>query len=382
VAGARRFVSPRRSPSGIGVAVAGLLAAALLRVFFLAAMFDRWDTRSYAMVVEILQRGGSFFAETARYNYSPVWAYILLGLSRLGSIAAVPLWRVVSLFLTAVDAATALLLYRIARNRGRTPGGAMLVAAVFFANPISILVTSYRGVFDNFSILFLLLAVFYAERREDGRPAPVIASMSASLLVKHVTWFHPLLLAGRREKPRVPFAGGLAPYAVFLASFVPFLSSWPGIRDHVFAYRSLSESYGIEALRSLPGAPHWLPTAVFLAAALAAVLFLRRVVFARAALLLFLVLLIFAPGIVDYYFVWPVALGALELGLGYGVYTVVVTLFLIHSPDTIGLSLPHLPGWSGPWWALVFWFLWELRRAALRGSRRDVDRSAGARPTG
>jgi hypothetical protein len=84
----------------------------------------------------------------------------------------------------------------------------------------------------------------------------------------------------------------------------------------------------------------------------------------RACLLLFLVVLIFAPGIVEYYFVWPIALGSLYVGAGYAVFTLLVSAFFFGSPDGLGLPIPHLPGWHGVWWGVVLWLLWELRRAS------------------
>ena len=125
--------------------------------------------------------------------------------------------------------------------------------------------------------------------------------------------------------------------------------------------RDLDEAYGTEPLRLV----HWLPrqttTVLFVMAAFAAIFWLRGVELGRASLVLFLVLLIFTPGICPYYFIWPVALGALYPGLGFAVYTAVVTAFFIHSPDVIAQEIPHLPGWWGVWWAIVFWLLWELR---------------------
>lgn len=352
--------NPRLTP------LAFLAAAILLRVLFLLALRENYDLASFRIVVEILERGGDLYGETDRYNYTPLWAFILRGLHGGAALSGIGFPRMVGLFLLAVDALSALLVFRICRDRGAGTGRAQLAALLFFANPVSVLCSSFLAAFDNISLLFLLLAVWLAGR-EPPRRVGVAAALSLSMLVKHVTIFHPLLLLGRRSGRRVPAAVALVPYAVFFASFLPFWGSREAIWRNVFQYRSLAEPYGTDPLRFLRGVPHWSQVAVFLTAALAAVFFLRRVELARSALLLFLVLLIFSPGIVQYYFVWPIALGALFPGAGYLVYTVMVTLFLIHSPDALAVELPHLPGWSGPWWALVFWLLWEIRR--LRAER-------------
>jgi hypothetical protein len=369
-----RPVNSGRSRWNLAVLVVGFLVAVSLRALFLSALSNRYDLESFRIVAGIVERGGDVFRETGRYNYAPVWAYVLGGLGEVASVLGTSLDRVITSLLLAADAATALLIFRIVRGGGEAPVRALFAALLFFANPISVLTSSRLAMFDNVSILFLLGSVASMSSRP-ARKGRAVAAMTASLLVKHVTWFHPLLLPRRRE-PRVSLPAALLPYAVFAASFVPFWRSWERIRTQVFAYQSLGEPYGTEALRFLPFMPQWGTTALCAVAGLAAAawIWVREVEFGRACLLLFLVVLIFVPGIAVYYFVWPIALGALYPGIGYAVYTAVVTLFLIHSPDALGLELPHLPGWSGPWWAAVFWLLWEIRSGARRASDARASR--------
>jgi hypothetical protein len=354
-----------------------MAAALLIRVLFLSRLSDNYDLQSYALVAQIVDRGGDFYGETSRYNYSPVWAYVVWGLWRISRFFGMSFGGAVAALLLAVDAASALLISRILREKGRSRSVALLAASLFFANPISILVSSRLVMFDNVSILFLLVAVG-AMARSPARRGAAVAGLTASLLVKHVTWFHPLLLPRRRE-PRAPVPLALLPYALFVASLLPFHRSWRAIRAHVFGYQSLGEPYGTEPLRFLPFMPAWGTTAIFAGAGLLTVFLLwrREIEFGRACLILFLVLLLFVPGIAVYYFVWPVALGALYPSVGYAVYTVVVTLFLMHSPDGLAVELPHLPGWSGPWWALAFWLLWEVRRSR----RSTADSRQGGTPS-
>jgi hypothetical protein len=261
-------------------------------------------------------------------------------------------------------------LFRILRGRGRPLIAAAGGALLFFANPVSVLVSSRRGMFDGVAILFLMLALGVGVAGASASRGRASAWMSVSLLVKHVAWFHPLLLVDAR-KPRTLAAAAL-PYAVFAASLTPFLRSWPQMRTNVLEYRSLAEGYGTDFLRSLSFLPPWTPAAVFVAAALAAAAWLgaRRVELGRASLFLFLVVLVFAPGVTPYYFVWPIALGALYPTAGFAVYTAVVTLFYLRSPDVVGLDWPHLPGWGGIWFAAAFWALWEVRALTARAAPR------------
>ncbi len=336
---------------------AAFLAALALRVALLARVRTNYDLESFATAIEILRRGGRLYLETFRYNYSPVWAHVLLGLDTAAWRANLPFAQVLGGFLLAADGATALLLHRLAGGGRRGAATALL----FFANPVSIFVSSFHLQFDGVAILFLLLAVWTAERPAGAR-GRTAAALSASLLVKHVTAFYPPLFLRRREPGGLGPLGVLIPYAVFAASFLPYAGQWTGIRDHVLGYRSLAEDYGTAMLARIPGAPAWLPTAVFAAAIVTALVLLRGVALPRACLLLSLVTLLALPGIAEYYFVWPIALGALSAGAGFLVYTLVVSAFYLGSPDGLNLPLTHLPGWHGVWWSLLLWLALELRR--------------------
>jgi len=349
-------VSGRR---GLLVA-AGFLLAAAIRLAWLSAFRDNWDMGTYRQFVESAPRGGVLYRD-APYHYSPLWAFFLLGLSRVVLALGIPFEKAVCTLLLLGDAATALLLFRIARDDlGRPPESAAGAALLFFSNPVSIFVTGFHVQWDNLAILFLVAAVWLAGRKRE--PVWSAAALTVSLLVKHVTFFHPLLFFVRRTGERRRSLAFLLPYAVFFASFLFYWGAREAVFQGVFRYRSLAEDYGGAMLRKLPGIPGWAPTAVFGAAALGGVIAFRRIEIGRACLLLSLVILIFLPGVVEYYFVWPIALGSLFGGAGYAVYTLVVSAFFLGSPDALGLPIGHLPGWHGIWWSIVFWLAWELRR--------------------
>lgn len=353
------------------VLAAGFLAAAAVRIGFLASLPPNWDTDAYAEVVSTLDSGGTLYRDTPRYNYSPLWSLVLRVLARIAGVGDLPLDRTVGGVLLLVDSATAWLVFRVARDvLERSPASAAGAALLFFANPVSVFVTGFHAQFDGIAIAFLLAAI-WLEGRRHARPFAAAGSLAASLLAKHVTAFHPLVFIRPRGSVRgLPLAAALAPYAVFILSFLPYWGVRSEVADRVFAYRSLAEDYGTSMLRKLPGVPHWAPTAVFVAGALLAALAFRRLGPARASLLLFLVILALAPGMAEYYFVWPIALGSLFGGAGYAVYTIVVSAFFLGSPDGLGLALTHLPGWHGIWWGTVFWLMWELR--SVQSSKFEV----------
>ena len=344
----------------IGFAVA-FAAAVALRLALFTRFTENYDTQSYAEVVRALESGKSPW-ETGRYNYSPVWAGVLVGLSAASRAAGVSLSAGVGALLLAVDAVTAVLLFRLAGRGARGAAAALL----FFANPVSVFLSTIHRSFDSLAILFLLVAIAAARRR----PLPsagMTAALSASLLVKHVAAFHPMLFRRSRRLPGLGRFETVVPYVVFLLSFAPFRRSWPAIAREVFAYGGLGGLYGTDVLLLIPGVPFWVPRALFVAAVMAALLLLRRAgtEIARASLILFLVALVFLPGIGRQYFVWPIALGALFPGAGYVVYSVVATIALSAiSGQAPGLAF--LPGWYGVWWAALLWLLLEARRGAAR----------------
>lgn len=140
-------------------AFAGAAAAAVaLRLAFVLAFPGNYDTESYREVLGILDRGGEVYLETARYNYSPLWWNGLRAARGIGGALGLPLQAGVGLLLTAVDLATALVLYRLAsRQGGRSRGEA--AALLFLWNPVSVFATGWHGQFDNVGVLCLLLVL-------------------------------------------------------------------------------------------------------------------------------------------------------------------------------------------------------------------------------
>jgi hypothetical protein len=353
----------------------GFLAALVIRVLFFTALQQNWDSRWYAAVVAQLERGEDLFYGPTRYSYSPLWALFLRGLNDLALPLGVPLYRAVGIVLLLTDLCTAFVVYAIARRAlKQAPELAAGAALLFFLNPVSVLATGHHNQFENVSILFLLVAVSFASE-QPLRSLPVMAAMSLSLLVKHVTWFHPLLFVRAKRRDGVSPVAGLVPYVVFALSFLPYWSTRNQMVRNVLGYKSMSETYGTALLVELRLVPDWAPRVLFLLAAAVGVLAFRRLEVGRACLLLFLVLLLFLPGIAEYYLIWPIALGAVYRGAGFFVYTIVVSSFFLGSPDGLAVAFEHFPGWHGVWWATLFWLMWELRRiqgSKVRLQSRDV----------
>ena len=191
------------------------------------------------------------YAETPRYNYGPIWFYILYGLR--GSLRTIGLDTIyyfhltIAAILTLVDVALALHL----RNRfGFGP------AIFFFLNPISILITGYHSQFDNLAVLLCLLACSTLEGSyRNASVTKIILSLALiglSITTKHIFLFFSLWLwFAVPIQNRAAKALALAsPCIIFILSFLPFAfepASIKGIIANVFKYQSLNGN-GLPAL--------------------------------------------------------------------------------------------------------------------------------------
>jgi hypothetical protein len=354
----------------------------LVLVLRLAAASGPWvtyDMMSYSIVAQAVASGQNVYGATGRYNYSPLWSEILATVWRLAG-GHMPLFvLLLGVLLTAADVATALVLRVLDRERGASEAESRQTALLFFANPVSVLITCYQRQFDGLSILFLLLAIrAVSTDRPRGRWAAA-GALSLSLLFKHVTALHPLIF-WRRRRGGLPLPFVLAPYAVFGLSFLPFLAASGAILDNVLLYGTgLS---GLHAQR--PGGPQWLlffPQgsgivffAILLAAVGAAIVIGERVPLTRAALLLFLAELAFAPGFAPQYDVWPMALGSLFPSAGYVLLTTVGAGFIVGEAQLVRLPFALTP--VAVWLAAFFWFVQEMRLIFARPSAEALQTSS------
>ncbi|HKD17746.1 MAG TPA: hypothetical protein VKG23_07735 [Thermoanaerobaculia bacterium] len=339
----------------------------VLRISMASVPLATYDAISYSIVAQAVAAGQNVYAATNRYNYSPLWAGIsgaLWGLSG-GRLSLFVL--LVGLLVTAADAATALVLRGLARDRGASEPEAARVSLLYFSNPVSVLVAGYLRQFDGIAILFLLLAVRASSRaRSSGRFASVYLALS--LLVKHVAAAHPLLFWRRRDGRSLSLPLVLAPYVVFGLSFAPFLSnaSAGSIRDNVLLYGTWLRGSrgqmagGLHGWFAVSGGSTWPFFAILVGGVLCGLVLGRRRPLPEGALLLFLAQIVFAPGFAAQYLLWPMALGSLAVSAGYVWTTTVGALFIVTAAGL--LSLPVAVTATAAWTAALLWFLQEARR--------------------
>ncbi|MFZ5535463.1 MAG: hypothetical protein ACOY3M_04945 [Patescibacteria group bacterium] len=171
-----------------GIYVILLLSGIILRAWFSTLPYNV-DITNYLKDVEIFHQGENIYSAQSAYNYTPVWFYILgtLDQIRTNIFPSVPFAVFIRLFLSVVDVVTLVVLTHIARTRKISIFHPLLF---YFLNPISMIISSKHGQFDNFAILFLILSWLSFQKK-----LPFIAWLlgTMALLTKHIVLF-PLLI--------------------------------------------------------------------------------------------------------------------------------------------------------------------------------------------
>jgi len=165
-----------------------ILIAGLLIRFLLAPFFTfTYDIAHWAMVIQHLQAGFGLY-DVPAYYYSPVWGYILSFLSLPGfflfnlgtmgnffetllpggefwflnttpNVTTFGFNMFIKIPLIICDVIVGALVYFLIKERTSDEKKATLGFALWFLCPIAIYMSSVEAMFDNFSVLFMLLSV-------------------------------------------------------------------------------------------------------------------------------------------------------------------------------------------------------------------------------
>lgn len=294
-----------------------------------------FDMESYRIVADLIANGQSPYT-TERYNYGPIWFNIIHLLDSLPSPTPDSLWALrwkIVAFLTGVDLIIAWLLLR---------WYGLLPAALFFLNPITILISGYHSQFDNLAILIAIVAVrVIGDKDETSELQKVLGFflLGVSLIVKHITFMFPIWLCFSFELRRLKLLALFVPIGFFLLSFVPYLGEWHGIARHVFLYHSL------------PNGPFWKEIAPgFIANKLALPFFFLTAMFlaglywrkrsAPEALWLYLTsLVVFSSAIANQYLAIPAAAISVNFNPFYAIYAIFAAIWLAGSSDGLHLHI-------------------------------------------
>ena len=305
-----------------------------------AARGHNYDFDSCAIVADITRHGGNVYAETSRYNYGPVWFNILHGIDALARHNPGVFRYMVAGFLGLVDAG---IYFFLRRRFGELAG------ALFFLNPVSVIISGYHNQFGNLAILLGLLSVTLIG---DDFDQPVVSGAVArrkfwglvvlglSLSAKHILFAFPIWLAVKQKGLFQKFIVLAVPILVFLAGFLPY---WPGGSDgiirNVFLYRSAEgRDYLYQYL-----APPYLQMASSPEGAWAAFLIIGAFVFRKKSslesLLYYTVVLVAAsPAIVNQYLAIPMVFVVTHLNTFTVLYAAVATLHLLVDPEGLHIG--------------------------------------------
>jgi hypothetical protein len=202
-----------------------------------------FDFDSYLIVAKIIDHGQNVYAYTSRYNYGPIWFYILCFLYNAAFKDVNAFRYLLVFFLSIVDFGIFAILWKKINKT---------VACIFFLNPISIIITGYHNQFDNIAIVTCMISIILIG---DNLKSPLtwrkfcgLFLMGISLVIKHVFFAFPLWLAVKQKGLLQKGLILLIPFFIFLLSFLPYWDEGKfGIINNVFFYNS----YGNEIFYNL-----------------------------------------------------------------------------------------------------------------------------------
>lgn len=302
-----------------------------------------YDIESWKIAADIMAHDGNVYGETGRYNYGPIWFYILHFVNQsfggFGELVAFR-WKV-AVFLTGVDIA---IFWFLLRTYG------VWIAALFFLNPISIIITGYHSQLDSLAVLIALsaAAIIHKWKSPLGLGAGLIV-LGLSLSTKHILFFFPIWLAIKQKTWIARLLALGLPYALFLLLFVPFWQDGSdGIMKNVFLYRSYNNApfwhvFTPEFLyTSVP------PVLLFFSSLLILGFYWRKETVLNSLNYYLITVVIFSSAVANQYLVIPTPAIATQWNWGYGLYSAFSTIFL--SVDWAGLHLGTLQralSWQG-----------------------------------
>ena len=330
------------------------------RLFFAYHFTGNYDIVSWYLNRDILEYGKNIYAITSRYNYTPIWFSIIYFLGIVSLLfPQFPFMFVIRSFLSIVDLITAWVLFKIAKRINLSPVKAV---ALFFLNPISIIITGYHGQFENLSVLFLLLAIYFCLRNDKKVKTFVWFFLTMGLLIKHVVINQVLGMFMNIErswkKAIILFFLALI---FFLLTFVPYWKEGAqGIVDNVFLYSGgMSASYGLISFEFAPVGT-LIHKYMFILAMFLFAFFFRAKNIIRVALVNLLFFFVFTSGLSAQQMVLPIALGALIPTNAFYLYTLITSLFLFGDINELKIRLFESYNWNCVWICALVWFVVEL----------------------
>lgn len=312
--------------------IAALSLGIFLRLLA-ATRGHNFDVESYWLVGDIFNEGGNVYAETRRYNYGPVWFFIVSYFHKISVLFDDPFTffrYAITFLLTLVDIGIAFWLKRQFGYKA---------AILFFLNPISIIITGFHSQFDNLAVYLGMLSIstYQAAKTNKKGFLSALILLGLSIMTKHLLFIFPFWLFIREKGLGRKIAALTVPVAIFLAGFVPFWAvGYEGIKQHVFLYRSFNNAPLLNY--SLPPFAVFLTGQVLFIAALVAGAFIFRKLEIKKAFLFYTALLVvFSSAVTNQYLAIIMPFISVYANPVFLLYTLVAGLYL--AGDKVGLNI-------------------------------------------
>lgn len=223
------------------------LLAIIMRLMFALFFFGNYDQASYQIVTHIARMGENVYTLTDRYNYSPIWFHILVGLDYVREATHIPLHSLIRSLISWIDLVNAALIGLIAYHL--YPKQSKFIAVGYALSLGAILIAGLHGQFEALALLPILVAV-YGRVRWRWKFWHVLPLFILGIVIKQnsivVVW---ALLAAWYGYRRAVL-GCLAALALFLMTLLPYVTpeNGLGILQNVLIYTGVDERFGFAGL--------------------------------------------------------------------------------------------------------------------------------------
>ncbi len=329
-----------------------------------------YDVDAFTRVSDLILRGENLYAETTRFIFGPVWAYLAgairyIQVSIFNDFSPEIFHLLITLFLSLVDIAIGFVLWRFF---------SFGAGCLFVVNPVSLLLTGYHSQIENLAILPGIIACGLLAppgKNLTGRFWAGVGLLGLSLSTKHVLFLLPVwFLFNKSLDKRKRLIVFLFPYIIFGASFAPFIIGNPDafnwVFNHILKYDSLHLGGFYPQLVHLffpvkffDKALNWVPIfwgfkCIWLVTLVAVGWLVRNESPPKSLLLYLIALCVFSSALADQYLAIPLASCAVFWNYrSIRWYLFVATLYLAISPHNIG-SLPAMSWLAAPTQSIGF----------------------------
>ncbi len=365
----------------------------ILKIFIASQLFGTADMESWYIIAGIMKKGitTNFYAETYRYNYSPMWAIMIYASDQLSKIISIPLSTLLKFPLIIFDVFTAFLIYKITQRDSKVKKTerekeSFRAVASFLYNPLIIMVTSYGAQFDTIAIYLLLLYYYLSSKGE------IIWNhfiYGLSIAVKQVTVF-PIVFFMLRQKGLKKMLFIFISAFPFLAIITPYLSgAFEGIMLNVIGNAGVPGFWGYSRAVRYITQRFWgneIDEIVifYMLKIMAVVLFVamfyyfkkfKKISLLEGIIMSYLLFFALTPGFAVHYLVWILPFAIFQKDYFYYVYSILaslVTFLFYYGHGTSNLIIREILAFSvvGPflWIFCIYWLFKKHFEIKMRHS--------------